>query len=116
MENEIKWLLEDADPAVRLNTRIEILGEKISNREINSIREKIIETNPVKTILSLQTPGGWWHENTYAFNPLYKNTFWQLYFLSHFNVSNKEPNIDKAVRLVVNNMQDKNGSFPSIKR
>ena len=116
MDNTIKWLLEDDNPAVSFNTRLEILGEKISNREINSIREKITESNPVKTILSLQTPEGWWQENSYAFNPLYKNTFWQLYFLSLLNVSNKTEGIDTAVKLVVKNMQDKNGSFPSKKR
>jgi hypothetical protein len=116
MENSIKWLLEDDNPSVSFNTRTEILGEKINNREISSIREQISESNPVKTILSLQTPGGWWDENTYSFNPLYRNTFWQLYFLSIFNVSNKVTSIDKAVKLVIKNMQDKNGSFPSTKR
>ncbi len=116
MDNSIKWLLEDDNPAVSFNTRVEILGEKVSNREISSIREKITESNPVKTILSLQTPEGWWQENSYSFNLLYKNTFWQLYFLSLLNVSNKTAGIDRAVKLVVKNMQDKNGSFPSIKR
>ena len=116
MDNTIKWLLEDNNPSVSLSTRIEILGEKINNRELGLVRTRILDVEPVKTILGLQTPGGWWYENDYCFNPLYKNTIWQLYFLSLFNITDDVNGIDKAVKLVVKNMQDKNGAFPSTKR
>ena len=44
---------------------------------------------------------------------MYKNTYWQLYFLSILGVKRKTSGIDKAVKLVVSHMQNEGGSFLS---
>ncbi len=112
MEKIINWLLEDSNPSVKYFTRKNILHEKIDSEEFSLILKDITCSEPVKSILSLQNKEGWWSVNRYSFNPLYKNTFWQLYFLSLLGVKKSVDGIDTAVRLVIGNMQAKNGSFP----
>jgi hypothetical protein len=116
MDNIINWLLEDENPSVKLYTKREILGEKINDAQIKYFTNAIVNSEPVKSILSLQNPGGWWQENTYSFHPLYKNTFWQLYFLSQLGVKREVKGIDRVVKLFIKNMQTEKGSFPSTTR
>jgi hypothetical protein len=116
MDGVIEWLLEDNNPAVKFYTRKYILSEINCNDSGDNIEKQIISSEPVKSILNLQHPEGWWFEDSYFFNPLYKNTFWQLYFLSLLGTTRNVKSIDKAVRLVVKNMQSEKGSFPSTKK
>ena len=115
MEKVIEWLLEDNNPAVKFNIRKYILSEN-SHKDFKNIEKQILLNPPVKSILELQNKEGWWFEDSYFFNPLYKNTFWQLYFLSLLGVTRNVRSVDKAVRLVVKNMQSDKGSFPSSKK
>jgi len=112
MEKIINWLLEDNNPSVKYFTRKNILHERMDSEEFSAILKDIACSKPVKSILNLQNKDGWWGVNRYSFNPLYKNTFWQLYFLSLLGVKKSVDGIDKAVQLVIDNMQAKNGSFP----
>ncbi|MBM3713541.1 MAG: hypothetical protein FJW56_08935 [Actinobacteria bacterium] len=116
MYKVIEWLLEDDNPAVKFYTRKYILPEIIYEDSCSDIEKQIISGEPVKSILNLQHPGGWWFEDSYFLNPLYKNTFWQLYFLSLLGTTRNIKSIDKAVRLIVNNMQSEKGSFLSTKK
>ena len=112
MEKIITWLLEDNNPSVKYFTRKNILHERINSEEFSLILKDIACSEPVESILNLQNKDGWWGVNKYSFNPLYKNTFWQLYFLSLLGVKKSVDGIDTAVQLVIDNMQAKNGSFP----
>jgi len=47
---------------------------------------------------------------------LYKNTFWQLYFLSQAGLSLRLGKVDRSIGLVVETMQKEDGSFPSTSR
>ncbi|MFA5014070.1 MAG: prenyltransferase/squalene oxidase repeat-containing protein [Actinomycetota bacterium] len=113
MEPVITWLTEANDPYVGYLTRKNILGEKINKKNSPEIIDNIASREPVSTILSMQSREGWWGLDNYSFNPLYKNTFWQLYFLSIMGITKRVNGIDKAVSLVVNHIQKDNGSFRS---
>jgi len=116
MEEIMSWLLEDDNPSVKYFTRKDILGENLSIKETDALNREILKSEPVKSILELQNPQGWWHENNFTFNPLYKNTFWQLYFLSQLGINKSNKSIDKAAHLIIKNMQNDKGSFPSAGR
>ncbi|MDD5622205.1 MAG: terpene cyclase/mutase family protein [Actinomycetota bacterium] len=111
MEPVIAWLTETNDPYVGYLTRKNILGEKINKKNSPEIIDNIAKREPVSTILSMQNREGWWGLDNYSFNPLYKNTFWQLYFLSMMGITKRVGGIDKAVSLVVGHIQKDNGSF-----
>ena len=113
MKDLIKWLIEDDNPSVKLYTLKEILNEKIDPSTEGLLKKNIEEHEPVLSILKLQDPQGWWLEEKYSFNPLYKSTYWQVYFLSELGVTRDIVSVDKAARLIVAKMQSKNGAFPS---
>ena len=116
MEKSIDWLLEDENPSVKYYTLINILGEKLHPSNVLHYEDLIRKSDPAASILSLQDPSGIWHEGNFAYNPLYRASFWQLYFLSLFGVTKNSPGVEKAVRLMVNDMQTLSGAFPSIGR
>jgi hypothetical protein len=116
MEEIVGWLLQDDNPSVKYFTRKDILGEKLSKNEAEALNKEILASEPVKSILGLQNSQGWWYEDNFTFNPLYKNTFWQLYFLSQLGINNSNKDVDKAVHLIIKHMQNDKGSFPSVGR
>jgi hypothetical protein len=113
MEYAITWLTEDSDPYIRYLTLKNILGKRVNKKCPPEVIESIANSGPASAILNLQHKDGWWNVNTYSFNPLYKNTYWQLYFLSVLGVTRRIAGIDRAVELVVSHMQKDNGSFSS---
>jgi len=116
MEEIVSWLLEDDNPSVKYFTRKDILGDKLSTKEVNALNREILKSEPAKSILELQNSQGWWYEDNFTFNPLYKNTFWQLYFLSQLGINNSNKTVDKAAHLIIKHMQNDKGSFPSVGR
>jgi len=116
MEEIINWLLEDSNPSVKYYTIKNILGEKFNWQAENKLKKHILQSEQVKKILSLRDRAGWWISDNYSFNPLYKSTFWQVYFLSVLGATRELKAIDRSVRLCVKNMQSETGSFPSRER
>jgi hypothetical protein len=116
MEKSIEWLLEDENPSVRFYTLIDIVGEKLQPSDVLNFEELIRLSDPAASILNLQTPAGIWQEGNFTYNPLYSASYWQLYFLSLLGITKNSPGIEKAVELMVNDMQAPNGAFPSAGR
>ncbi|OFW51353.1 MAG: hypothetical protein A2163_11390 [Actinobacteria bacterium RBG_13_35_12] len=113
MEPVTSWLIEDDNPYIKYLTYKNILGKKIDKKGSPEIIDRFASFKAVSSILNMQSKKGWWGTDTYSFNPLYKNTFWQLYFLSIMGITRRISGIDKAVELVVNHIQKDDGSFPS---
>jgi hypothetical protein len=116
MEKSIEWLLEDENPSVRFYTLVDIVGEKLNLSDVLHYEELIRQSGPAASILSLQNPSGIWQDSSFTYNPFYSSSYWQLYFLSLLGITKNSPGIEKAVGLMVNDMQSPNGAFPSIGR
>ncbi len=114
MNKDIGWLLEKDNLSVRYYTLKYIL--KMKDSEIIGEYENMLGDKTINSILSLQDKKGWWFTKKITFNPLYKNTFWQLYFLAQAGLAHRLKEIDVPVELVVKNMQKKDGSFCSVSR
>jgi len=112
MKKLIKWLIEEDNPSVKYYTLTEILNEQIDKGAEDLLRKNIESFAPVSSIMALQENGGWWYEDKYSFSPLYKNTYWQVYFLSLLGVTKQMFAVDKAVKLIIAKMQSEKGSFP----
>lgn len=113
MESVIAWLTEDSDPYIKYLTQKNILGKRVGNKPSPKIIDSIADSKPASAILNLQHKGGWWGVNAYSLNPLYKNTFWQLYFLSILGVTRRTSRVSKGVELITSHMQKESGSFLS---
>ena len=116
MEKSIDWLLEEENPSVKYYTLINIVGEKLKSSDVLYYEDLIQRAGPAASILGLQTSSGIWQEGNFQYNPLYRSSYWQLYFLSLLGISNNNPAIEKAVGLMVKDMQTSNGAFPSAGR
>ncbi len=113
MESVIAWLTEDNNPYIKYLTHKNILGKKVNKKSSPKIIDHIADYEVVSAILGMQNKEGWWGTDAYSFNPLYKNTFWQLYFLSVMGITRRIGGIDRAVDLVVSHIQKDDGSFSS---
>lgn len=109
----IEWLSEDNNPYIKYLTYKNILNKKIDKKKSPHIIDSIADSKEVSSILNLQDKEGWWGINKYSFSPLYKNTFWQLYFLSTLGITRRVEGINKAVELIIEHIQKHDGSFPS---
>jgi hypothetical protein len=118
MESTIEWLIDKKDPYINYLTNKNILGKKYLKKTFESkIVFDVANSEPAASILNLRNKNGSWGEDKQgSFNPLYKNTFWQLYFLSLLGVKKNIDGIDKGIDLVIEKMQEKEGSFPSRSR
>lgn len=109
MDKILSWLLEEGHPAVRYYALKHILGRK--KAALSREWKKIMEEQTITGILSLQDKRGWWTTERMAVTPIYKNTFWQLYFLSQAGLSWRHPGIDLPISLVAAKMQKGDGAF-----
>jgi hypothetical protein len=116
MKKSVEWLLEDDNPSVKYYTLINIVGEKLQPADEFYYEDLIQKSGSAAAILSLQDPTGLWQEESFAYNPLYRASYWQLYFLSLLGIRNNNPAIKKAVELMVKDMQTLKGAFPSTGR
>ena len=114
MESTIAWLTDRKDPYISYLTNKNILCKEYLGKKFKS---KIVfdaaNSEPAASILNLRNKNGSWGDKQDSFNPLYKNTFWQLYFLSLLGVKKNIDGIDNGIDLVIERMQEKDGSFPS---
>ena len=113
MEQIIEWLTEDNNPYIKYLTYKNILGRRLDKKKSLEIIESIANSKEASSILNMQNKEGWWGINTYSFNPLYKSTFWQLYFLSILGITRVIEGVDKAVELIISHIQKDDGSFQS---
>lgn len=117
MESTIAWLTDKKDPYIKYLTNKNILGKEYLRKTFGSKTVyEVANSEPVASILDHRNKNGWWGNKKDSFNPLYKNTFWQLYFLSLLGVKKSIDGIDRAVELIIDNIQEKDGSFPSKSR
>jgi len=114
MESTIDWLTDKKNPYISYLTNKNILGKEYLGKTYGSKTVFVIaNSEPVASILNLRNKNGSWGDKQDSFNPLYKNTFWQLYFLSLLGVKKNIDGIDNGIDLVIEKMQEKDGSFPS---
>ena len=117
MESIIDWLTDKKNPYISYLTNKNILGKEYLGKTYGSKTVFIVaNSEPAASILNLRNKNGSWGDKQDSFNPLYKNTFWQLYFLSLLGVKKNIDGIDNGIDLVIEKMQEKDGSFPSRSR
>jgi hypothetical protein len=95
--NEIlEWLLEKDNPSVRYWAQRDLLRLSDDSSEIIKVKEEIMKSKIVKTILNAQKPEGFWVQKEDMYLPKYKATTHQLLILAELGAK-KTPEIEKAI-------------------
>ena len=70
----LPWLLSEDNPAVRAATLQRLLGEAPNALEVRQARAAAMNTDPIRSILAAQEPGGWWEKPGPGYGPKYFGT------------------------------------------
>ena len=95
-EDTINWLLEEENPSVRYWTLRDILEMNEKMPEVVDIRQDIMESELVTSILKAQTEEGYWVHMEDMYLPKYKATTHQLLILAEHGAT-RTPMIEKAI-------------------
>lgn len=98
-EKLIDWLLEEDAPSVRYWTLKDFIGLSENSSEIIEVKEDIMRSKTVKSILGAQKPEGFWVHEEDMYLPKYKATTHQLLMLAEMGAM-KIPMIEKAIEHV----------------
>ncbi len=110
-----RWLLEGADPSIRLRVLTSLLDRSASDPEVVRARKEIGKAGWAARMLEEQHPEGHWDTagttGPELYRPKYIATNWRLIVLSDFGVPGTNPRIAKALRLFVRRMGGPSGGF-----
>jgi hypothetical protein len=82
MNTTIDWLLETDNPSVRYFTLRHLLDKPKGDSEVRAAKRAIMDSGPVKKILSKQKAEGYWVKPDIGYSPKYQATSWQILFLA----------------------------------
>jgi hypothetical protein len=108
----LKWLLEPADPPIRMLALTDVLGEPQDGEDVTAARE---ETRSYRLVLSLkraQGGKGYWPPDETCYNPKFTSTVWPLILLGEMGVP-RTPWIDSAIERFLSQHQMENGALSS---
>jgi hypothetical protein len=107
----LQWLLEEANPAVRYQTLIELLHLPESAPEVQTARRQIMENPSVSRLLAAQNSEGFWGKPD-KFYAKWRGTFWTLILLAELGADGGNPKVHKAGQFLLEHSQvRKTGGF-----
>jgi len=99
----MRWLLEDADPSVRVRVLRNLLDRPESDPEVARARRAIGKVGWAAKILAEQLPGGQWSsprtDGPSLYRPKYTATNWRLLVLAELGASPQLPGVRRGVDL-----------------
>jgi hypothetical protein len=109
----IPWLLEEDNPSVRYFTLRDVLAMPETNPQVQAARTAIMESQPVKRILSRQQPEGYWYQpENYYISTKYKGTVWSLLLLADLGADGRDERVHRACEFLLKNARDaQTGTF-----
>ena len=115
-QKALPWLLEKENPSIRYFALKDLYGKGEGDPEVREAQAAILESKPVKRILSLQKPEGWWSDPEGMFTPNYRGSAWQLAFLAELGADPGHPKVTKGVEYVLDKITKREGPGIAAKR
>jgi len=109
-QKALPWLLEGENPSVRYFALRDLYGKGEGDPEVREAKQAIMENGPVRKILSLQKPEGWWTRPEGVFVPIHQGTGWQVAFLSELGADPKHPKVKRGLEYVLEKMVQRDGT------
>ncbi|MCK5559737.1 MAG: hypothetical protein KAJ51_04060 [Thermoplasmata archaeon] len=106
------WLLEGTNPSVRYLTLVDLLNKSEQSKEVQFAKKLIMETDPVKRILSNQNLDGSFLNKKLkqnsptidpknGYQPKYRGTIWQALFLADLGADKDDQRIKKLCEYIL---------------
>lgn len=115
MDNStLNWLLEAENPSVRYFALRHLLNRPETDRQVRAARREIMESGPVRKILSAQHPEGYWVKPGNGYTPKYKSTVWQILFLAELGADGANPQVRRGCEYVLAHAQATHGGFSAL--
>ena len=97
----VDWLLASQTPSIQHQTLRHLKGLALSNDEVRATRKSIMETPPIRTMLSGQTPdGNWGHDHSY-YTPKYTSSHWSMLLLTEFGANGDDPRLRRGAEFML---------------
>jgi len=104
-DETLDWLLEPADPGVRMFTLTDLLDRPANDPDVMRAAGEINHAPPVSTILEEQEPGGNWGPEKKFYTGKYNSTVWTLLVLAELGASAADERIQKACAFILDHSQ-----------
>jgi len=105
----INWLLEEENPSIRYWAFKDILGKNDNSKDVKKVKQDIMESELVNSILNAQNPDGFWIKEEDMYLPKYTATTHQLLILAELGAT-RNFRIEKAIEHIYK-FQRNNGHF-----
>lgn len=102
----LDWLLEDADPSVRLMTLTTWLGLAPDDEEVIKARSAVMASGSVHELLSHQIEEGSWGEGDRFYRDKYHGSVWSLLLLAELGADPEDPRVRRACEFVLSVSQE----------
>lgn len=106
----LDWLLEPDNPSVRLLALKHLLDLPVDEPRVQEASAAIVDSPPVRRILSRQNADGSWGNPKNPYLPKYKSSYWTLMLLGHLAVPYGNEQVRRAVDHILT-FQQANGGF-----
>ena len=107
MENHVlNWLLEKENPAVRYATLTTFLDAPINDKHVVAAQKMMMEGGPIRALLDVQSPEGWWTDPYRYYLDKYRGTVWSLLILAHLGADSSDTRIRNACEFLFTHAMD----------
>lgn len=101
-DETIAWLMAAKTPSIRYLTMTKLKGLSPTNPEVESIRQLIPTTLPVREMLEAQDPGGFWFTDYHFYSPKYRSSHWSSLLLSEFAIDPAHESMQRGANFMLN--------------
>jgi hypothetical protein len=106
----LAWLMDQAEPSVTYLAMTRLIGMDPQSHDGIELRQRVLESQPVRTILDAQYPDGYWIAPGIGYSPKYKASVWQLIFLAQLGAPASKA-VERAVEWLFRDNQRPDGHF-----
>ncbi len=100
------WLLEKANPGVRVLALTRILDRSSDDPEVEELRRDIMRVGTIPKLLAGQRPEGCWELPDRFYTAKYKGTVWQLILLAEIGADGRDERVRRACEFILENSQE----------
>lgn len=95
----LEWLLDPAQPAVRMVTLTGLLDRTPRDPEVREARASLARRGWARDILNTQQPGGFWEKRKDLYRPKYTATIWRFIVLSDLGLTRDDSRVRRTCGL-----------------
>lgn len=110
----LPWLLDEASPAVRHLTLLQLLDRDPTDPEVLAAGAAAMAAPPIATILASQSPEGWWFGPGAGYLPKYLSTVWNVVFLDQLGADGRDRRVRAGCEYLIAHAQTSNGGFGAV--